>query len=160
VSSLQVDNLATEEGARVYVTAGEHVITGDDAGTQVKKVVQVEPGQLLSVTLERPPPVLVVAPPKPSKQLPPAVFFISAGATVVMGGVLIASGLNTVNQKQAFLDDRGNQSKLDDAYSAQYRTNVVLGTTIALVVITGVLATLTQWKAPHAETALRLPQQR
>jgi hypothetical protein len=159
VSSLHVDGLAAEEGARLYVTAGEHVITGDAEGTQIKKAVQVEPGQLLSVTLERPAPVVAPQAPKPSKQLPPVVFIVSAGATVVAGGFLIASGLNTVGQKQAFLDDRGNQAKLDDAYSAQYRTNVILGTTVALAVITGVLATLTQWKAPHTETALHAPNQ-
>jgi hypothetical protein len=159
ISSLQVDGLAADEGARLYVTAGEHVVTGDDSGTQVKKVVQVEPGQLLSVTLERPPPAVIALPRKNTKLFPPAVFIVSAGATVVAGGFLIASGLNTASQKQGFLDDRGNQSKLDDAYSAQYRTNVILGTTIALAVITGVLATLTQWKAPHDETALQVPNQ-
>jgi hypothetical protein len=79
-----------------------------------------------SVSATPPPP-----PPPPPPQahgLAPGWFFAAAGATAVLGGVAIWSGLNTVSLH----DDWNNTGSADtnaSGRSAQTRTNVLLGVT-------------------------------
>ena len=78
--------------------------------------------------------------------------------TIVASGLTIASGFDTVSKRDAFLDDK-TQGRLDDAFSSQTRTNVLLGTSIALGVVTGVIALFfTDWSGsaiPPREASLR-----
>jgi hypothetical protein len=70
---------------------------------------------------------------------------IGGALTAVAGGFTIASGLDTVSKRDAFLGDK-TQDRLDTAFSSQSRTNVLLGTTIGLGVVTGVIAVFfTEW---------------
>jgi hypothetical protein len=138
----------------VYVAVGEHVAEADDKGRSVRKVVRVAAGELVSVTLAPEPkvaPVVVGPPPPPPvpeparKPLPPAVPIIGAVLTVAAGGLAIASGLDTRSKRDAFLDDR-TQPRLDEAFSSQTRTNILIGTTAGLGIITGVIAIFfTDW---------------
>ena len=150
----------------VYVAPGEHVAEGDDGGVRVRKVVTVRAGEQVSVTVApdaKPSPAL--GPPRSGdaieparKPLPPTIPVVGGVLTAVVGGFTIASGLDTVSQRDAFLDDK-TQDRLDTAFSSQTRTNVLLGTTIGLGVVTSVIAIFfTDWSgstAPSREASVR-----
>jgi hypothetical protein len=154
----------------VYVAPGEHVAEGDDHGTRVRKVVTVRAGDQVSVTVApEPKPSQVIGPRPPSderaaepvrKPLPPFVPVASGVLTAIAGGFTVASGLDTVSKRDAFLGDK-TQDRLDSAFSSQSRTNVLLGTTVGLGVITAVLAVFfTDWsgasaREPSREASLR-----
>jgi hypothetical protein len=156
VEKLRLDGKPVEAPV-VYVAAGEHVAEADDKGRPVRKVVRVTAGELVSVTLAPearrdpvvvgPPPPPVVAPPpaQARKPLSPIVPIVGGALTVAAGAFAIVSGLDTTSKRDAFLDDR-TQPRLDDAFSSQTRTNVLIGTTAGLGVITGVIALFfTDW---------------
>lgn len=140
----------------VYVAPGEHVAEGDDKGTRVRKVVSVRAGEQISVTVApeaKPEPAIgprraVEAPEPARKPLSPIIPVVGGVLTAIVGGFTIASGLDTVSKRDAFLDDK-TQDHLDMAFSSQARTNVLLGTTVGLGVITGVIAVFfTDWNGP------------
>jgi hypothetical protein len=82
--------------------------------------------------------------PRDGGGLPPAVFLASAGATVVAGGLLLWSGLDTL----AGVDDyeaMPTQEGLDAGRAKELRTNVLIGVTAALGATTLVLLLLTDW---------------
>ena len=106
-----------------------------------------------------------VAPPTPDGEQPadsgakssgwsPAVFFVGAGLTAVLGGVTVWSGLDTVNNPgtQRVKNECGTQGEscalYQEGLSKQRRTNVLIGVTGAVgiaTVLVGVLAT--DWSA-------------
>lgn len=146
----------------VYVAPGEHVAEADDHGAPLRKVVSVRAGEQVSVTLAhdtKPAPVLGPPPPAdahtPSashKPLSPVVVVIGGALTAVAGGFTIASGLDTIAKRDSFPNEP-TQSRLDDAFASQARTNVLIGTTIGLGVITGVLAAFfTDWEGSSHES--------
>ena len=151
VDKLKLDGKDVDAPA-VYVAPGEHVAEANDKGTSVRKIVSVRAGEQVSVTLAPVPAPPMPGPPRkdepvtPARRpLPPLVTVIGGVLTVAAGGFTIASGLDTQKQRDAFPDDR-TQDRLDDAFASQTRTNVLLGTTIGLAVITGVIAIFfTDW---------------
>jgi len=144
VTDAKLDNGATSEGL-AYVAPGEHVLTATD-GTNppVRKVVAVKAGEIVSVTLEPtppppppPPPVVIQAAPK--RGVSPW-FVIGGGAlTAAAGGLTVIFGLDTVEKRNGFLANK-TQGNLDLGYDAQLRTNVALGATIGLALITTAIA--------------------
>lgn len=152
-SNLRLDGQPVDAPV-VYVAVGEHLAEADSAGGPVRKVVRVDRGQAVSVTLEpapppgsepKPPPV-VVPPSPPPKPLPPFVFFAGAGLSLVAGGLSVASGLDTVDKRDAFLGDP-TQARLDAGFESQSRTNVVIGVTAGLVVVTAAIGVFfTEWR--------------
>jgi hypothetical protein len=157
VDALRLDGKIVDAPV-VYVAPGEHVAEGDDGGARVRKVVTVRAGEQVSVTVAPEPKARpVLGPPRgevpveaPRRPLPPFVPVIGGVLTAVAGGFTIASGLDTVSKRDAFLGDK-TQDRLDAAFSSQSRTNVLLGTTIGLGVVTGVVAVLfTDWSGPAA----------
>jgi len=88
---------------------------------------------------------------KKSSGWSPTVFYLGAGATVVLGGITVWSGIDTVNNpgrdkvKAACSAGAADcQSLYDQGHSKQTRTNVLIGVTSAVGVATilvGVLAT-------------------
>jgi hypothetical protein len=159
VTDVKVDD-ADAKGIKLYVTPGEHIVSGSVEGKAVRKVLNVEPGQVVSVTLTPPKeePVKGDPPPPPPPQKGLSPWFVVGGAavTAVSGGFLVASGFDTVAKKDAFLA-APTQPNLDSAFSAQTRTNVLLGVTIGLAVVTSVVAIFVNWKGkeppPVAEEA-------
>ncbi len=86
--------------------------------------------------------------------LPPVVFISAAAVTAVFAGITIWSGLDTSSLNDDYLatttaDDA--KTALDDAESAQTRTNVLLGVTVGAAAVTGVLAVLTNWSGDTEE---------
>jgi hypothetical protein len=76
--------------------------------------------------------------------LHPAVVLVAAGATVVTGGLLIWSGLDTTAGVPAY-EANPTQEALEAGQQKELRTNVLVGVTALLGVTTGVLAIFTDW---------------
>jgi hypothetical protein len=156
VDKLRLDGKPIEAPV-VYVAPGEHVAEADDHGKVVRKVVTVRAGEQTSITLapvrETPPAEPLVGPPRDArdarddggalvgsrKPLPPVVVVIGVVLTAVAGGVTVASGLDTISKRNAFPSEP-TQARLDAAFASQTRTNVLIGTTVGLGVVTAVLA--------------------
>lgn len=103
------------------------------------------------------------APPPSTKPLGPALFIVGTILTVGAGGVLIWSGVDTLNnpgtdvvkQKCAGLGESCPQYQ--QGLSSQLRTNVLIGVTAGLGVLTGIVGIfLTQWSSPKKEAAVRV----
>jgi len=113
---------------------------------------------------EEAPPPPVASPPvdpnadegvKKTNGLPPVVFWVGAGATVVAGGVSIWSGVDTVNNpgadrvKAECAQGDENCKLYQEGRSKQVRTNILLGVTGLLGVATGVVAAVAiDWGPP------------
>ena len=145
----------------VYVNPGAHVVEAKVAGSDrvVTQSANVDAGQTQSVALVAPtknetpttptttptttPPPVTPTPHDPveekSRGWSPAVVYVGLGLTVVAGGLGVLSGLDVVNQKTTF-DKDPTQSNLDTGKSKQLRTNILLGVTAGLGVLTGVAA--------------------
>jgi hypothetical protein len=157
VERLRLDGKSVDAPV-VYVAPGEHVAEADDAGKPVRKVVSVRAGEQVSVTLAPEPKAApLVGPPRSTgeiepaaskKPLSPAVVVIGAALTAVAGGLTVASGLDTIAKRDAFPGEP-TQDRLDAAFASQTRTNVLIGTTVGLGVVTAVLAAFfTDWSGP------------
>jgi hypothetical protein len=137
----------------VYVNPGDHVVDGAKNGEHSLQKSSIAAGAIVSVvlTLEQkeketppppPPPVVVDT----HKGLPPWVLLIGGGLTVVSLGVTIWSGLDTQSQKSTFTQTP-TQQNLDDGRSKETRTNVLIGVTAGVAVLTGVTAIFVDWKS-------------
>lgn len=109
---------------------------------------------------EPPPPA---PPPVREKPLGPVVFFVGAGLTVAAGAATIWSGIDTQNSPGVDTVRRECAGKdascpaYQEGQDKELRTNVALGATIGLAVITGVVGVFfTQWSSPRAETTAGL----
>lgn len=151
-------------------TLGAHFETGDATPQSVRGTA----GQALSLTFAAPPEPEPVATPGPrgwpaaaltrrpseddgtattratpredtrSGGLPPAVFLVGAGATVVAGGLLVWSGLDTTAGVPAY-EANPTQAALEAGQQKELRTNVLVGVTALVGVTTAVLAIFTDW---------------
>ncbi len=156
ITDLKVDGVAVEvedqppNALVIYVTPGSHVVDGTRAGKAVHEQPTATAGTSVSVVLavvETPQvaqPVVVAEKPR-GGGLSPIVVIIGAGATAIAGGFLIWSGIDTTNQRSTF-DANPTQANLDTGKSDQTRTNVLLGVTLGLGVLTGVMAIFVDWK--------------
>jgi hypothetical protein len=158
---LKVDGVAVDladQNARsfiVYVTPGAHVIEGAHEGKVTSEHASTNAGSAMSVVLthaEAPPvqpltPTPVTSPDKRSG-LSPLVVVVGGGLTAVAGGLLLWSGVDTLGQRSTF-DASPTQANLDTGRSDQTRTNVFVGITLGLGVLTALAAIFVDWK-PHA----------
>ncbi len=151
----------------IFLTPGDHTIGASWSDDRVAtKVVTGNAGDSVSVSFTAPPiPKKEAAPVGPtanpvtdqgvrdeSHGLSPVVFWIGAGATAVLGGITIWSGLDTVNDpgadavKRDCVNAGTSCSEYQDGRSKQLRTNVLIGATslvgAATVVVGGFL---TNW---------------
>lgn len=148
VSDATLDGAAAKEG-RSYVAPGEHVLTADDAGKPLRKVVTVKAGEIVSVTLspapkEEKPKVIIVE--KPTKPLSP--WFVVGGGVLTVGGAVATTflGLDAIEKADTFKQDTTNTDNFNAGNDAQLRTNIALGATIGLAVITVAVAVFfTDW---------------
>lgn len=136
-----------------YVDPGDHVVTASFAGRVVERTVTVVAGSLERITLEAPKPVTAMDSTEPepepdfvrddpekepaTKPLSPTYFWVGVGATAVLGGVTVWSGLDTNSAREEF-DATPSQSGLDDGRSKQTRTNMLLGATAVVGTLTAV----------------------
>lgn len=81
-----------------------------------------------------------------SRHWSPVFVYFGGAVTLALGGITIWSGLDTMQQKDTF-DKNPTQSNLDSGKSKEMRTNVLIGATAAVGVVTGVTALfLIDWK--------------
>ncbi len=143
------------EPQSVRGAAGETRTLSFDAPPRPEPIVNASPRGWPAAALRRPPGAPdgagTGAEPAPSESrqnsgagLPPAVAFVSAGATVVAGGLLIWSGLDTNAGVPAY-EANPTQAALEAGQAKELRTNVLVGVTALLGVTTGVLAIFTDW---------------
>ncbi|MBI5533100.1 MAG: hypothetical protein HY898_10310 [Deltaproteobacteria bacterium] len=152
----------------VYLQPGHHSVAAtwtQGRGRAVGIEAEKGRGQLIvfKPTELEPPPATSAAAPAPTRPteppppppkasgLPPAVFIVGAGVTAVLTGVTIWSGLDTRNNpgrstvELACADKGDSCPEYQDGLSRQKRTNILLGTTIGVGVVTGVVALFTRW---------------
>jgi hypothetical protein len=164
LTDLKVDGAAFDVGDQsnasfiVYVTPGTHVIEGKHGDKTAEERPVATAGSSMSVVLvpaKDAAPVTVVVEDKPRSGWSPIVVAVGGGVTAVAAGFLVWSGVDTLSQRSTF-DGAPTQANLDTGKSDQLRTNVLLGVTLGLAVVTGVVAIfLVDWKSHHAEkTAL------
>jgi hypothetical protein len=94
---------------------------------------------------EPPPPTSDAPPPAASKGLSPAFFWVGTGLTVVAGGVLTWSALDTLSARDDF-EENPTREGYDDGVDRQRRTNILAGVTAGLGVVTiGIGLFATDW---------------
>ena len=160
--------ISLEDAKKVvfFLAPGPHAVVVSWGGDRTKPLdVTAKAGGSQDFTLEAPPmPVKPVGPigtpggeqPPPStKPFGPAVFFVGLGLTAVAGGVLVWSGIDTINNpgadvvRQKCVGLGETCPEYQDGRAKQLRTNVMIGVTSglgALTLIAGIF--LTQWSAP------------
>jgi len=159
-----------------FLDPGPHDVVVSWEGDRTKQIkVDAKAGGRLEWKLDAPapvaptPPPVVVQPAEPPKEQPhatstkpfgPAIFFIGAGLTVVGGVVTILSGIDTQNNpgaaavQQDCVGQGESCTQYQEGRSKQLRTNILLGSTIGVGVLTGVVGLFfTQWS--HAPTPAR-----
>jgi len=142
----------------LYVIPGAHLVRIKSGDRDESTTEKVGAGAVVSVaqrTLVPPPsPPAQSAPPPsaaPSEPSPsghgwsPMVVWIGAGATLAVAGIAVWSGVDTLNAKNEF-DAAPTQSQLDSGHGKETRTNVLIGASAGLLVLTGVAAVwLVDW---------------
>ncbi|MEO7114085.1 MAG: tetratricopeptide repeat protein, partial [Polyangiaceae bacterium] len=167
-ANVQLDGTAVEGLADapdhtlvVYVNPGAHVVDGTKNGEHSLQKQTISAGAIVSVVLTIEPKEIQAPPPQPppqivvephSKGFPPWVLLIGGGLTAVSLGVTIWSGLDTQSQKSTFTQTP-TQQNLDDGRSKEVRTNILIGVTAGLAVLTGVSAVFVDWKGSSKEKA-------
>ncbi|HEY8086208.1 MAG TPA: hypothetical protein VIF09_00135 [Polyangiaceae bacterium] len=160
-----IDGVATPPGVPAVVRVGSHTITLEASGGVTTRVVTVGPDETETIapgaapapapapapaSAPAPAPAPSPAPSPPRPGLSPVFFWLASGATVVAGGLTLASGVDTANRHSTFegtcgTDAPGCSHLSADGKSAQLRTNVLLGVTAALGAATLVTAVLVRW---------------
>jgi hypothetical protein len=171
-----IDGAATPPGMAIVVRVGSHTVTLEASGTVTTRVVTIGADETITVASPTdpvsaaPPPPATPAPPAPAPPVvPPPVlpppapapparrvdhglspvwFWVSAGATVLAGGVTIGSGIDTADRHATFVrcPASGPCSQLaSEGQSAQTRTNVLIGVTAALGAATLATVLLVRW---------------
>ncbi len=171
-----VDDLRVDEGpvtgAVVWVAPGVHVLRGRSARGPVEQQTTVAAGGDVSVLLSPQPsaspptstpistpiptsaPTLAIAPdalgPSRRSGWSPAVVVVESAVTLAAGGVLVWSSIDTLQTRHTF-DQTPTQATLDAGKSEELRTNVIIGVTGGLALLTGMTAIfLVDWRG-HRE---------
>lgn len=151
------------ENLEFFVSSGQHTLEAQWRGRpSVTRPIDAAPGAILSFDLTAPPvPAPAEAKPKPatpndsvvlggpavppppadrppansSRGLPPAVFWVGTGLTVIAGGVLTWSGLDTLSKRDEYEKDP-TRERYDDGVELERRTNILAAVTGGLGIST------------------------
>lgn len=155
----------------VFLQPGPHSVVVSWPGDRSKSLdVKAREGQALEQSFVAPPMPVAKNPngtigggttltEQPSnKPFGPAIFITLASLTAVSGGILIWSGIDTINNpgvdavRQACASNQPNcQTLYQQGLDSQTRTNVLIGVTGGLGLLAFVSVFLTQWSHPHKE---------
>jgi hypothetical protein len=156
---------APVDGPVVFVVPGTHVVRARSARGELESRQTLDAGARVSVLLA--PPLAPAPAPTPPPSTPPSaaapsaraasppasassgwspvVLAIPGGATVILAGLAVWSGLQTMSTLHSF-DATPTQQSLDDGRAQEVRTNVLLGAAIGTAVLTAVTAAwLVDW---------------
>lgn len=155
--------VTTEPGDEVafFVEPGARVLVASWGPLSVREALTATAGGELRVSLaeperppveEPPPPVVdaplpIVAPAVPvdrGEGLSPAFTAIAGGLTGVAVGLTVASGVDMLAARDAYVG-APSEAGWRDGVGRETRTNVLLGTSVALAAATVVLAFVTDW---------------
>jgi hypothetical protein len=171
-----VDGIAADARKPIYVAAGPHAVVLQWGEQRIDRLVDVRPDATVTVSPLDPTqvrsgqnePGAGGGPKEPgsgggpkepgSGGISPIWFYVGIGATAVVGGITVVSGLDAVSLHDRFeavgcgsggagrpASDCGERGR--EGESAQLRTNVLLGATAALAVTTAVLGIFAvRWK--------------
>jgi len=159
IEQLSVDERPSEDRI-IYVSPGAHVVRAVVAGALVQQTPEVAAGDVVALVFESPSPSTSPEPQStpPTAQPPPAPPSGRGGASpwlVVGGGVLTgvavatttASGISTLSALDAF-NAHPTAANLATGQSMQARTNVLIGLSIGLGVMTTATAIwLVDWRS-------------
>ena len=151
------------EGDSVYVLPGQHVVEARSGRERVHQSSRVDAGDAVSVALLAPAaePSAPSAPTKPAEAPPaltpssrgwsPAVVAFGGAVTAITAGLAIWSGFDTIRQREVF-DGAKTQDNLDAGRAKQTRTNILIGVSAGVGVLTAACAIfLVDWHAPSTE---------
>jgi hypothetical protein len=167
VEQLAVDERAIEERV-IYVSPGAHVVRAVVAGALVQQTLELAAGQVVGLVFEaaaptnspetRPAPqpdrpTLEARPPLPSGRRGLSPWFVAGGGalTAVAVTATIAWGLSALSALDTF-EAHPTASNLATGQSLQARTNVLLGVSIGLGVMTTATAIwLVDWRGARRQ---------
>jgi hypothetical protein len=172
----------------VYLDPGEHEVrAGWSEGRSESETVKAKKGGVTELSFTAPAPQSAAAlasepdtpppapeptvqpvtqdkPPPSEAGLPPAVFFVGAGLTLVAAGVTTWSGIDTMNNpgEDRVREECAGQGTGCDLYQEgldkERRTNILIGVTAGLGVATGVVgAFFTNWSGSSDDSASVMP---
>ena len=172
--SLVVDDRAPFNEASqqqvVYLDPGAHSISATWPGRQgASAPVEGSKGTFREVVLHPGPPVTQAVPavvqPHASAVQPPAAhesgispgfFYAGAGLTVALAAVTVWSGLDTRSNpgpdrvEKECVNLGESCAAYQDGLASQRRTNILIGSTVGMAAVTGVLALVTRWKGSES----------
>jgi hypothetical protein len=167
VEDARVDDTPID-GPFVYVLPGAHVLRGVGAHGPLEARTSVAAGAAVSVVLAEaepppaaPPPAPPAAPPPSRARAPesastgwsPVVVLVGGALTVVLTGLTVWSGLDTMSTLHTF-EATPTQGGLDSGRSEEVRTNVLLGASLGAAALTAVTAAfLVDWHGRRREPA-------
>ena len=162
-----------------FLQPGPHNVTVGWSADRTKSLdIKAKEGQALEQSFEAPPmpvatnptgPTVIVTnplppePPPSTKPFGPAVFITLLSLTAVSGGILIWSGIDTLNNlgtaavKAGCVGQGPSCALYQQGLDEQTRTNVLIGVTGGLGLLTFVSIFLTQWSHPHREAPTVTP---
>jgi tetratricopeptide (TPR) repeat protein len=165
IEQLMVDELPSDERV-IYVSPGAHVVRALVAGALLQQTPVLRPGDVIGLVFEAPAPVVSAEPERaqqPDRPIPETLatslpsrsgglspWFVAGGGvlTGVAVAATIASGLSTLSARDAF-NASPTASNLATGQLMQARTNVLLGISIGLGVMTTATAIwLVEWRGP------------
>ncbi len=165
VCTAKIDDKPWPVNSRAWLGIGRHVLSVRIDGHEERRDVVISPREPTEVRPE-PPPVIpppvpppsdsakgqapsasprvsqkIEEPPPPEKHrgMSPTWFWVGASATAVLGGLAIASGIDT-NAKHNEFESNRTSALADQGRGAQTRTNVLLGLTALGAVTTATIA--------------------
>lgn len=147
-----IDAVPQKRGESAWVSVGEHEVVIRDGDAQEKRTVRVEAGAVVTILPippgERPPPNPAENEPSPkptpkdddqAKAGPTtAWFWIAFAATAAVG---VGAGISAIDtaSKHAEFEEEPTDERAVEGEAAQTRTNVLLGVTGGLAVVTAVV---------------------
>lgn len=157
-------------GEARWVLTGDHRVVIDSGdGNRQAFPVRVDPGVTVPVTAASTPAHVPIPPPSdarrtsieqaphvvapPRSGVSPVWFWVGAGLSAVLGGVTIASAVDTRSKYDEF-SVRPSSALSNDGAEAQLRTNLLFAGTAASAVTTAVLGLFfVRWGAPSERAA-------
>lgn len=142
-------------GGVVFANPGTHALEATFGGARARREITIEAGSTKTALVEPPPrektpPLPAPIPPQPPGPaaeahggVTPWVMAPFVGATVLAGALTIASGVDTLVARGQYLDipeDERTVAQYDDGKFKQDRTNVMIGVTAGLAVVTTAVA--------------------
>jgi hypothetical protein len=168
----RIDGATAATGTRVFVAPGSHLVETTVGARVERQWTQVAAAAAVQVTApgeapgDAPPPAVTASPPAPAPiaarrsdageqaaGISPTWFWVGVGVTAVLGGVTVASGVDTLAKHDDYLATR--QLGGDDAgRAAQTRTNVLIAGTAVAGVATALIGVLAvRWTPARRETS-------